>query len=217
MIKHCEFCGKQFEITDTVHGKRKRFCNRSCSARWRIREYGVAKKSEDGKKRLSESMKSKWKNEDFRHNVISRMYTNNPSFNVNVIEKAKRTKLQHGYVPHNNFKYGNGKVSEYERMVYDKLINCGFYYNYAINTKLARDAFPNESYANNYKPDFTNISKHICIEIDGENHKEKVVRELDKKKEECLRFLGFSVIRFTHKDIDEGRFDKWLNSYQKDS
>lgn len=217
MIKQCEFCGKQFKVKDTVHGMRKRFCNASCSAKWRTQKYGVAKKSEDGKKRLSVLMKSRWEDKDFRDSVISRMYTDNPSFNRDNIEKAKRTKLQRGYVPNNNFKYGNGKLSEYESKVYDKLINCGFYYNYAINTKLARDAFPSKHYAHNYKPDFTNISKHLCIEIDGKNHKEKSVRELDKKKDECLEFLGFTVMRFTHNDIDEGRFDKWLNSYQKDN
>lgn len=217
MIKHCEFCGKQFDVEDTVHGRRKRFCNPSCSAKWRTQKYGVAEISEEGKKHLSELMRARWENDDFKNAIISRMYTDNPSFNPDVIEKAKRTKLQRGYVPHNNFKYGNGKISEYEGKVYAKLIDCGFYYNYAISTKLARDAFPNKNYAKNYKPDFTNVSKRICIEIDGENHKEKVIRELDKKKEECLRFLGFIVIRFTHRDIDEGRFDRWLNSYQKDN
>lgn len=214
MIKHCEFCGKEFEVPDNVHGRKKRFCNTSCSAKWRIKTYGKAQISEAGRQKQSDSLKRLWRTKKFRDNNHKRMITNNPVYMPGVVEKANKTRLQRGKLP-NNFKYGNGRISEYEAIVYDDLINAGFYYNYAIPAKLARDAFPDKKYPSNYKPDFTNVFKHICIEIDGPNHKR--AKELDTKKDECLKFLGFTIIRFTHEQIDKGEFKEWLNSFQNES
>lgn len=40
MKKICEYCGKEFEVEDSVHGRKRRFCNTSCSAKWRIKTFG---------------------------------------------------------------------------------------------------------------------------------------------------------------------------------
>ena len=215
MLRRCEFCGNPFEVKEKGWTSRKRFCNNSCSAKWRNATYGPNTPSAEQRQQSSALLKSWWQDDEFRKSVVKRMTTNNPSFNPEVIEKAKRTKLQHGYIPNNNFKYGNGKVSEYEQKVYDKLIDAGFYYNYAIPTKLARDAFPDRKYPNSYKPDFVNLKTKLCIEIDGNNHRLSDIKVKDKKKEECLQFLGFTTVRFTHADIDKGEFDKWLSCYLK--
>lgn len=90
------------------------------------------------------------------------------------------------------------------------------YYNYVIPTKLYRDAFPNESIPHAYKPDFVNIVNKVCIEIDGDNHTTKYQQELDRKKDKCLNFLGFRVVRFSHKQIDEGELKQWVNLNLKD-
>lgn len=212
MIKHCEFCGKEFFVPDTKHGQRKRFCNTSCSAKWRNQTYGPNLISDETKRKNAEILRNRWKDPEFRKKKTEYMRTDNPVYKDGVIEKANKSRLQHGKLP-NNFRYGNGKISEYEKLVFDDLIANGFYYNYAINTKLARDAFPEKHYAKSYKPDFTNIEKHICIEIDGNNHSLIKNKKLDEKKEECLQFLGFTIIRFTHDQIDKGEFKEWLNSF----
>lgn len=210
MIKHCEFCGKEFFVPDTKHGQRKRFCNTSCSAKWRNQTYGPNLISDETKRKNAEILRNRWKDPEFRKKKTDYMKEHNPVYIPGVVEKSNKTKLQRGKLP-NNYKYGNGKLSEYESLVYNDLIAAGFYYNYAINTRLARDAFPEKRYAHSYKPDFTNIIDRLCIEIDGPNHIH--TKELDMKKEECLQFLGFTVIRFTHEQIDKGEFKEWLNSF----
>lgn len=141
------------------------------------------------------------------------MKTNNTVYMQGVVEKANKTRKANGKL-HNNFKYGNGVMSEYEKKVII-LTTLGFKYNYAIPTKTVRDTFPDRHFPNSCKPDFVNLEQHLCIEIDGLNHQRKHIQELDAEKDFCLNQLGFEVIRFTHKDIDEGVFEKWLNLYVK--
>lgn len=212
--KNCEYCGKEF----TTKESRQRFCGNSCSAKWRIQTFGPThgELSEEQKQKNAEMLRNRWKDPEFRAKKIKYMKEDNPVYKEGVIEKAKKTRLSHGKLP-NNYKYGNGKISKHEKLVYDKLLDLGFYYNYAINTKLARDAFPERHYAYAYKPDFVNLEKHLCIEVDGGNHNSKQAKVVDNKKEECLKFLGFETLRFTHKQIEEGEFEKWLNLYQKEN
>lgn len=213
MIKICEFCSKEFQVPDNKHGQQKRFCNTSCSAKWRNKTFGPNLISEETKRKNAEILSNRWKDPKFRKKKTDYMKEHNPVYIPGVVEKSNKTKLQRGNLP-NNYKYGNGKLSKYESIVYDDLVAAGFYYNYAINTKLARDAFPEKRYSHCYKPDFTNIIDRLCIEIDGPNHVH--TKESDMKKEECLQFLGFTTIRFTHEQIDKGEFKTWLNSYLKE-
>ena len=76
-------------------------------------------------------------------------------------------------------------------------------YNYAINTKDARLAFPGSHYPNSYKPDFTNTLLRLCIEVDGDDHKKKKKHLLDMKKDKCLDYLGYKVLRYSHEEIDD--------------
>lgn len=209
IIKICPVCNSPFEAPR----KKYIFCSREC-ANIGKRKAHIQNISDNERLRRSERLKSKWNDDVFRESVVSRMLHNNPVYIPGVIDKARKTRLQNG--SYNNFKYGNGKISEYEKKVYDRLIDVGFYYNYAIPTKLARDTFPDKHYPNSYKPDFVNLQGKLCIEIDGNNHKYRNIKMIDIKKEECLTFLGFTTIRFTHKDIDEGKFDLWLSSYRED-
>ena len=210
VVKRCEWCGAEFMIS--ANNKRgKRFCSPRCSAFWRNATYGPNLISEETKRKNAERLKAMWASPEFRESNFIRMTTNNPSFTAESVEKCKLTKLQRGYVPKNNFKYGNGKISYHEQLVYDLLLKNGYYYNYPIDTKLARDAFPEQRYANRYKPDFVNLREKICIEIDGANHTKKSQRILDKKKEACLQFLGFTTIRFTHTQVENHAVEDFIN------
>ena len=218
VTKKCELCGKEFTISASANNnpkKCKRFCSDSCAAKWRTNTYGPNKMSDEAKKRMSRNLSDRWKNEEFRKKKIEYMKEHNPSKNPEIMQRIVQTIRQRGGYK-NQYRFGNGKISDYEQKVYQILIDNGFYYNYAINTKIARDAFPEKRYANSYKPDFVNLSKKLCIEIDGHTHESKEIKQLDNKKEECLKFLGFSILRFTHEQIDKGEFDLWLNSYLKE-
>lgn len=204
----CPVCNKSFEI----RGKQK-FCSRQCAAIGmnRPKHHNI---SEQGKQAQSENLKKLWQNPDFSAKVVERMRTDNPSHNPEVLKRMKTTRLQNrSYV--NNFKYGNGKISEYEQLVYNKLEPLGFIYNYPIGLKDIRAKYPDRHYPTNYKPDFIHLDYKLCIEIDGCNHIGKDAELRDLKKTQCLELLGYTTIRFTHKDIDKGVFDEWLNSFQK--
>lgn len=206
-IKYCEFCNKQLEPWQN------RFCNTSCSAKWRMKTYGKVKVSEEGKKHQSESMKTLWNRPEFRENNHKRMTENNPVYQPGVVEKTRQSILKHGGYK-NYFKYGNGKMSVYEQIAWETLKELGFEYNQAISTYSLRQKYPEKHIGFNYKPDFLHREKKICIEIDGPNHFSKNTQELDKKKDWCLSQLGYKVIRFTHEDIDNGKLGEYLKRWQ---
>ena len=210
IIKVCPVCNKSF----VAQRQCSKFCSRECANIGMYRP-STHVLSATGRKKQIERTKRMWEQPGFKEAVIDRMKQNNPMYMPGVVEKAKETRLKNGSYP-NNFKYGNGKISKYEQIVYDRLLSCGFYYNYPIITKIARDAFPQEHYAYCYKADFVNLKDKLCVEIDGYGHSSTKDKEIDAKKERCLQYLGFKIIRFTHKEIDEGKFDVWLNLYQND-
>lgn len=203
--KTCEFCGSEFKVGDNVHERSKRFCNTSCSAQWRNITYGAHKMSMENKQKMARLLHERWQDPEFRHRKISYMHANNPMYDKTIVNKANDTRFKNGSF-RNNYKYGNGKISKYEQLVMEFLKTKDFYYNYAIPTKLARHAFPEEHFAMNYKPDFVNLKYKICIEIDGETHNSAEAFETDSKKDRCLTYLGFKVYRFTHEQIANNYF-----------
>ena len=210
VMKTCPVCNKTFESKS----KEQKFCSRECANIGQERpHYDI---SEEEKLKRSIKLKRQWQDDSFRQSVVDRMKSNNPVYMPGVVDKANATRHSNQSYS-NNFKYGNGKISPYEQLVKDKLEPLGFVYNHAIATKLARDVYPDAHFSVNYKPDFVNLDTKLCIEIDGAGHSTRKEKAIDSKKEKCLNILGYTVIRFTHEDIDKGVFDKWLNSYQKDT
>jgi very-short-patch-repair endonuclease len=190
--KLCEYCKKPLTTEQIKNGNR--FCCTSCSAHWRNKTFGVPPKSKQALARMSKLLKQKWKEPNFRNSVVTRMKENNPTKDPDVVQKIKN-KMKGKYK--NNFKYGNGKVAPAEAFIQKELEDMGYIYNYAIKTKLARDAFPEENYSVNYKPDFCNLVLKIAIEIDGQGHLTTKEKEIDNKKQKCLEYLGFKVFRYT--------------------
>jgi hypothetical protein len=206
MKKICEFCGKEFEVPNNCHGSKRRFCNTSCSAKWRVKTFGMPKISEQGKQHKRESLQKLWRTKEFREQNYIRMTTNNPVYQKGVVEKATATRLKNGSYK-NNFKYGNGKITPQEQKAKDYLNKFNFYYNYAIPTKTIRHMYPEKHYSVNYKPDFVNLEHKVCVEIDGHNHQKETYKQIyDNKKEECLRLLGYKIFRFTNEQVDNGDF-----------
>ena len=191
----CEWCGK--ELSPIQVKDKRRFCSTSCSAKWRVTNFDYhKKKSPEGTARLSAAMKERWKDASFREHNRRRMTEDNPARQPDYRDKVVQTVLSRGGYC-NNFVAGNGKVSYIESLIYDALIDMGFVYNFAIPTAEAIKEFPERHYAKNYKPDFTLVSRRICVELDGHDHDP----ELDAKKDECLNYLGFCVYRFTNDQV----------------
>jgi hypothetical protein len=54
-----------------------------------------------------------------------------------------------------------------------------------------------------YKVDIGIPSLNLAIEVDGNSHKTKKWKFLDKRKTEILELLGWKVLRFWNQEIDE--------------
>ena len=54
-----------------------------------------------------------------------------------------------------------------------------------------------------YKVDIGSIPLKIAIEVDGFSHCSLARKELDKKKEKFLGGLGWTVLRFSNKEVLE--------------
>ena len=53
----------------------------------------------------------------------------------------------------------------------------------------------------NYIVDFVCIEKGLIVEIDGSQHYEEKTKKYDSKRDEFLKSLGFSVLRFSNLDV----------------
>ena len=201
--KICERCGKEFETPR----KHQRFCSRSCAQRSKkiseetrrklseITTYNL-KNNEDLRRKMQEKV---WGNVQNQSKSSERMKKNNPMKNDVAREKMISTLKQNQRNCFNNC--GNGHISYVESLLMDDMIKLGFVYNLPINTRDAREMFPEKRYAYNYKPDFVHVELKLCVEIDGTNHTSHKEIERDKKKEDCLNFLGYRTIRFTNEQV----------------
>lgn len=186
---HCKHCGKILKYNQVLCGVK--YCSSRCAC-----------DDPEYRNRCSENLKNQWKSDEFREIVVTRMKSNNPSYDRNNIEKALKTKELTGNA-HNwkGTRGGNGTISEAESIMIPFCSGLGFEFNKAINTYSIRIAYPENHYAFNYKPDFVNFEYKLCIEIDGSSHKNVLGRERDIKKERCLNLLGYTVIRFSNEDV----------------
>lgn len=94
------------------------------------------------------------------------------------------------------------------------LIKYGFKYNKSITTTQIRHNFPDRHYGFNYKPDFYNDALKIAIEIDGSSHKKPKQKSLDRKKEECLSYLGIATFRFSNDFVTDST-DLFIDEIKK--
>lgn len=69
------------------------------------------------------------------------------------------------------------------------------------NEKLSGLKFRRQHPAENYIIDFYCHSQRLAIEIDGPIHDSYWHEEYDNKREQVLRSLGISVIRFTNEEV----------------
>lgn len=217
--KYCEICGCLLSKQQILN--RKRVCSASCAYHLRVKLYGAVseanpdkfvqyscinelRKTAEYKDRARQNMSKLWQNDDFRNKKIAYMKTDNPVYKDGVVEKSNHTKEMKGILhTWTGVRGGNGKISECEQLIYDFCILYGFEYNVAITTTEIRKRFPDEHYAFNYKPDFTNFKCKLCIEVDGNAHKSAYGKAKDTKKERCLSYLDYKFLRFSNDEIKE--------------
>jgi very-short-patch-repair endonuclease len=194
----CEHCKKDIKIDQAQ--KKHKYCSPRCAALARHQNPEYRKKfmaifaSEECRKEKSERMTRHLLNPDskLRQAVVKRMKENNPSLNPQTREKMSaklrgRTFLSRG---------GNGKTTVPQEMLAKAL-------GWEMETAIGIANVPFQSPPTCYKVDIGNKELKIAIEVDGNSHKTKKWKFLDKRKTEILNYLGWSVLRFWNKEILE--------------
>lgn len=127
--------------------------------------------------------------------AATRMRERNPMFSAEAKARMTRTLRSIGHEPRQ--RGGNGRPpTSAEFLLWAMLQSEGFVLRAAIKTGMPRGS----GYPTTYKPDLTLQSLKVAIEADGASHAGKR-RVLDRKKDEFLRGLGWTVLRFTNAQI----------------
>jgi hypothetical protein len=92
---------------------------------------------------------------------------------------------------------GNGKLTRQQLKIHE-LTKLPM--EVTINTAPAKGLLP--CLPNSYKVDLACVKSKVAIEIDGDTHKLKKWKFLDKRKTTVLNALGWKVIRFWNHEVD---------------
>jgi hypothetical protein len=173
----------------------KRFCDRSCSAKWRMSRPGYAKSLATPK--LRETSRANMKKLLERPDVQAKLaaYLSGPSNPVR--DPANRIKAQtvlreRGYSMLNG---GNGRgLTAAQSLLQQRL---GWAAEFAVPTKQPRGS----GYPTAYKLDLADPVLRIGIELDGHSHCSARAKEKDAKKTALLESLGWTVLRFQNSEV----------------
>ena len=123
-----------------------------------------------------------------------RMRERNPMHTPGVKERVAASRRATGdWAP--SVRGGNGRgPTEPQKKLLDAL-GAGWGVELAIPTSLPRGS----GYPTAYKVDLALPSAKMAVEVDGHTHNSPRQRALDRKKDECLRGLGWRVWRFSNR------------------
>lgn len=184
----CLRCGVSFQCRSDARGM---YCSKTCS-----NIANGAKVDRDAiRKRLTGNKNCTGKN---RPDAALRMRERNPMSNEATREKMKKSLSGRTFLSRG----GNGQLTKPQKKLFDKLMEYGFSYlytEYPISTKPVTGMFP--SLPPSYKVDIGFPKVKIAIEVDGNSHKSKKWKFLDKRKTEIISSMGWRVLRFTNEDV----------------
>jgi very-short-patch-repair endonuclease len=177
----CSWCGGTFEasgyqLTRKRKGERT-YCSKGCSTAYR------SKVSSETMTRTN------------KKHASARMTERNPMHREEVRAKVSRTLKQINHGP--KIRGGNGQgPTEAEAALAVMLAGLGFEHQIVIRTGATHLGYPHC-----YKPDLGNWSLKIAIEADGPSHSTLARQEQDRKKDAFLTGLGWTVLRFSNRQI----------------
>ncbi len=191
----CQYCGKEFMIKYPRNPNK--FCNRSCQGNhfWLYEETAEQKLKRYRATALSNTKRLKGTKSP---ESSKRMKENNPMFNP--VIRAKMTATIRARKSWLGERGGNGFVTQ-PQMILAEALFVEETLEYVINLKKARKYF--HSLPTHYCVDLAIPELKIAIEVDGNSHKTKKWRYLDKRKTEVLNFLGWIVIRFWNEEVTQ--------------
>lgn len=198
-ILKCEWCGIEQELIATFHNKRKRFCSKVCSAKWRMsdKEYiqRVFINNEQRNKKLSIATTQQMSNPAARKNLSEKRIKNNPMHSALIRAKVSETMKKNHTLGGKTPRMGNGHgMTDQESSIFE---NMPFlHWNFAISLGKRQPNYPTC-----YKVDLAYVEKKIAIELDGHSHCPLARQEQDHKKEQKLEELGWTVVRFKNEEV----------------
>lgn len=125
------------------------------------------------------------------------MTTNNPMKAPETRAKLSRTLQAIGHKP--SVRGGNGKpLTVPQRLLAER---TGMVTELPIRTKAIRHLM--ENLARHYKADLADPARMLVVEVDGDTHNSPKARTKDAKKDTALSLLGWSVLRFSNREVME--------------
>lgn len=219
IIKICEICGKEYEV-QTYRVKISKYCSTKC------RNEGVSKnltfgfkgkKNPNYKGKITKICKyCKEKFEVYPYRLSTANYCSIQCSKLDTSEKTRRQiaesikKLQkeNPKIHPNYILAQKGHITEIEKLIRDELIKRGL-------------AFETQYRVLGYWIDFAFPDVKLAVECDGgrwHSTKEQIFR--DTKKDERLRNIGWTILRFKGKEIlnnTKGVVDKIEKGYNKNN
>ena len=192
--KICPECGRTYFLKPMGQSAINQiFCSPSCSVRhrWKDPEY---KSSFSAKLKISAGVKLRGRPQPYS---AERMRKYNPMSNPETVEKVKqamkgRTFLSRG---------GNGTFTRQQQVLCQALELPETAMEFVIPTAQAKEHF--QSLPPAYKVDLGIPAVKLAIEVDGRTHTSRKWKFLDRRKTAVLNFLGWTVLRFWNKEVDQ--------------
>jgi len=193
--KPCEWCGEPFAKKSATAHRKARFCNRSCSAKWRMRQpEHLAKVHNPTVAAKRGAKRAEW----FRSRSpeaqaqLERIRNLRPMLNPESRAKVSRRLKEIGHKP--SVRGGNGQGPTVPQSMLLAMLDDSW------QAELAVSLGPREpGYPTHYKLDLGNAAMKVGIELDGHSHHSR--KALDRKKDNKLASLGWTVLRFWNHQI----------------
>lgn len=191
MMKHCEWCEVEFE----PKSKKGRFCGKSCSAKWRTRNFPHPSTRPEVRERVAAGVREWHKaNPHIAQEASRRMAGRNPMRNAATREKVSASLRRMGHGPRVRGGNGTGPTRAEATLseVFPEAVS-----QFVVRTKGAEG----EKLPNHYKVDLAFPGKRLAVEVDGHSHNSLSRKAQDAKKARALESLGWAVLRFTNQQV----------------
>ena len=177
----CEKCGDSFERKWHTSWPVRKFCSPKC-------RYAAAKENPDllaACKRANEASRVSEKSRQYLHSG------KNPfsgATGEKIRARGNETNKERGYPELNG---GNGVLTTPELLL--RQLGSEFTPEFSAGLGQRQPGYPT-----NYKVDLGCPRLKLAIELDGNSHRQKRRQELDRKKDQKLTSLGWTVLRFSN-------------------
>lgn len=198
--RQCAYCGKVFSNNENrVSARMRRFCSRSCSAQWRMRDIRFREKvyTPERNQKLSQAIKQHYADHPEYAEKIAKSKRGRPLSEEHKEKIRIKNSLPEKVAQFKSVRSGNGYTIKRQERLREKIQDFCLT-DFTIGLGKPRQ----KGYPTCYKVDVGFPEIKIAIEIDGGSHNTLVRQAQDLKKKNKLEELGWKILRFTNRQID---------------